>query len=126
MVEDSPDVAETMTALLTGCGHGVEVSRDGKDALASYRPGKYDLVITDYSMPRMNGVELAEIIKGRSPKQRILLATAYAFTIAACDSRPLPVDAVLRKPFQPRDLNEVLNRLFLTSPETQNHFPVTV
>ena len=112
MVEDAPDVAEVMCALLVRLGHHVELATDGKDGLNQFKTGKFDLVITDYSMPRMNGVELAETIKRRSPRQIILLVTAYTFTLAAYDGRPLPVDAILRKPFHPREFNNTLTELF--------------
>ena len=88
------------------------MAANGRQALELFNPGKFDLVMTDYSMPRMNGVELAEIIKRRAPQQLILMVTAYAFTLAAYDGRPLPVDRVLRKPFHPRELNQTLGELF--------------
>jgi CheY-like chemotaxis protein len=116
LVDDIPDLARAFETMLLKLGHTVEVSPDGKDALTRYKPGKYDLVITDYSMPRMNGVELAEIVKRRSAEQLILMVTAYTFTIAAYDGRPLPVDAILRKPFRPKEFNDTLAELFLPKP----------
>ncbi len=112
LVEDAPDLADAMQAMLAALGHEVELAADGKDGLNQYKIGKFDLVITDYSMPRMNGVELAETIKRRSPQQIILMVTAFTFTIAAYDGRPLPVDRILRKPFHPRDFNHTLTELF--------------
>ena len=112
LVEDAPDVAEAIKLLLVKLGHQVTMAADGKEGLAQFKPGKFDLVITDYLMPRMNGVELAETVKRRSPQQLILLVTAFTFTIAAHDGRPLPVDAILRKPFHPREFNSTLTGLF--------------
>jgi CheY-like chemotaxis protein len=112
LAEDSADVAQALNDMLAEFGHEVDHAPDGKEALTHYKPGKYDLVITDYSMPRMNGVELAEIIKRRSHKQPILMITAFAFTIAAFDGRPLPVDVILRKPFLPKEFQDALVKLF--------------
>jgi|SRR5579863_1202322 len=112
LVEDAPDVADVMQTMLTTLGHEVELSVDGRHALMQFKPGRFDLVITDYAMPRMNGVELAEIIKRRSPQQPVMMVTAFTFTIAAYDGRPLPVDCILRKPFHPREFNETLTQLF--------------
>ena len=111
VVEDAPDLAETFQALLSESGHNVEIVPDGREALARFQPGKYDLIITDYSMPRMNGIEMAEIIRRRSARQKMLMVTAYAFTIAAYDGRPLPVDFILRKPFQPDELQAAVKHL---------------
>ena len=116
LVEDSPDVAQILRDMLAEFGHEVETAPDGKEALARFKPGKYDLLITDYSMPKMNGVELAEIIKRRAPKQPILMITAFAFTIAAYDGRPLPVDAILRKPFHPKEFRDILTTMFPAKP----------
>jgi CheY-like chemotaxis protein len=112
LVDDVPDLAQAMEMMLIKLGHTVEMAMDGKDAVARFKPDAFDLIITDYSMPRMNGVELAEILKRRSPRQRILMVTAYTFTIAAYDGRPLPVDAILRKPFHPKEFNDTLANLF--------------
>jgi CheY-like chemotaxis protein len=112
VVDDVLDLARALEAMLKRLGHKVEISSDGKDALARFKPGKFDLIITDYSMPRMNGVELAEILKRRSADQRILMVTAYTFTIAAYDGRPLPVDAILRKPFHPKEFSDTITALF--------------
>ena len=118
-----PDLARVLEEMLVRLGHTVEISPDGKDALSRYKPGKYDLVITDYSMPRMNGVELAEIVKRRSAEQRILMVTAYTFTIAAYDGRPLPVDAILRKPFRPKEFNDTLAEMFLPKSAQEAEVP---
>jgi len=123
LVDDVPDLARALETMLLKLGHSVDVCRDGKEALAKYKPGKYDLVITDYSMPRMNGVELAEIIKRRSADQLILMVTAYTFTIAAYDGRPLPVDAILRKPFRPKEFNDTLAELFLPKANKETEVP---
>jgi len=116
LVEDAPDVAEAVSGLLLRLGHGIVHAIDGRKALEEFKPGKFDLVITDYSMPRMNGVELAEIIKRRAPMQPILMVTAFAFTLAAYDGRPLPVDAMLSKPFHARELNQTIEQLFSEKP----------
>jgi CheY-like chemotaxis protein len=111
LVEDVPDLAETLQAILVEHGHDVEVAPNGRDAIARFQPGKYDLIITDYSMPKMNGIEMAEIIRRRAARQKMLMVTAYAFTIAAYDGRPLPVDFILRKPFQPDEFHAAIEHV---------------
>jgi CheY-like chemotaxis protein len=117
VVDDAPLVAETIQTMLSQCGHQVETSTDGQEALSKVKSGKYDLVITDYNMPRMNGLELAHSIKQRTAGQLVLLLTAYAFSIAARYTPPLPVDLVLEKPVSLRELREALGGLFPTSLE---------
>ena len=66
---------------------------------ALFKPGHFDLVITDFQMPQMKGNELAARIKQAWPAQPILMITAYAEQLNQSDS---PVDALLDKPFQLR------------------------
>src|ERR1700722_8762726 len=92
IVDDAVEVAETIKEILVQLGHQVEINGDSKEALRQFEPGKYDLIITDYSMPKMNGVDLAAAIKKRSAGQLILLITAFTFSIAAHHPSPLPGD----------------------------------
>lgn len=62
-VDDSLTVRELERKLLTGRGYEADVAVDGMDGWNAVRTGVYDLVITDVDMPRMDGIELATLIK---------------------------------------------------------------
>jgi two-component system sensor histidine kinase and response regulator WspE len=62
-VDDSLTVRELERKLLTNRGFLTDVAVDGMDAWNAVRTGHYDLVVTDVDMPRMDGVELARLIK---------------------------------------------------------------
>jgi len=62
-VDDSLTVRELERKLLEGAGYVAEVAVDGMDGWNAVRGGHYDLVITDVDMPRMDGIELATLIK---------------------------------------------------------------
>ena len=62
-VDDSLTVRELERKLLTSRGYVTEVAVDGMDGWNAVRTGNYDLVITDVDMPRMDGIELATLIK---------------------------------------------------------------
>lgn len=112
VVDDTPIVAETIDMLLSHLGHDVELSSDGPGALNKFQSGKYNLVITDYLMPKMNGIELAKAIKSQATGQVILLLSAFAGSMFAVDGEPLPVDFVMQKPFSVQEFQSVLSRLF--------------
>jgi two-component system sensor histidine kinase and response regulator WspE len=63
IVDDSLTVRELQRKLLAGHGYTADVAVDGMDGWNAARAGKYDLVITDVDMPRMDGIELATLIK---------------------------------------------------------------
>jgi CheY-like chemotaxis protein len=112
VVDDAPEVADTIQSVLAQCGHQVETSTDGKEALTKFESGRYDLVITDYSMPQMNGIELAGAIKQKSAGQLVLLVSGFIFSISAKYTPPLPVDLILTKPFSLKELQEAVAGLF--------------
>jgi CheY-like chemotaxis protein len=58
-------------------GDGIEIVDNPMEALAQYRPGKYDLVLTDHCMPEMTGLELAERIKAMNPEQPVIRLTGF-------------------------------------------------
>jgi two-component system sensor histidine kinase and response regulator WspE len=68
-VDDSLTVRELERKLLTGRGYVTDVAVDGMDGWNAVRNGKYDLVVTDVDMPRMDGIELATLIK-KDPELR--------------------------------------------------------
>ena len=62
-VDDSLTVRELERKMLTARGYLADVAVDGMDGWNAVRTGQYDLVITDVDMPRMDGIELASLIK---------------------------------------------------------------
>ncbi len=76
VVDDDPAVLTSMAAMLQELGHATIAVASGKEALSILRAGaKVDLVVTDYVMPGMTGVELAEKLHELRPELAVLLAT---------------------------------------------------
>jgi CheY-like chemotaxis protein len=110
LVDDEPFVCDAVKMMLTFDGHRVDTATGGKEALAMFEVGKYDLVITDYAMPFMKGDELAAAIKTRSPKQPVVMVTAYAEMLKASGQPLVGVDAVISKPFLLEHLREAIEK----------------
>ena len=62
-VDDSLTVRELIRKMLTSAGYLADVAVDGMDGWNAVRAGEYDLVIADVDMPRLDGIELATLIK---------------------------------------------------------------
>jgi CheY-like chemotaxis protein len=90
VVDDASTVPEALHVALAHLGHQVEIANDGTMALKMFQPGKYDLVITDYLMPNLDGVQLAHALKRQAPAQPILLLSGYTSSIVADHPEPLP------------------------------------
>lgn len=111
VVDDEPFVCEAVKMMLAFDGHTVETAGSGKEALALFAEGKFDVVITDFAMPTMKGDELAAAIKTRSPNQPVIMITAYAEMLKG-SGNPLPgVDFVISKPFLLEDLRRAITRV---------------
>jgi CheY-like chemotaxis protein len=111
VVDDEPFVCDAVKMMLTFDGHVVETATNGKDGLAMFEKGKYDLVITDFSMPNMKGDELAAAIKAKSPKQPVVMITAYAEMLESSGTPLTGVDFVISKPFLLDNLREAINKV---------------
>jgi CheY-like chemotaxis protein len=112
VAEDDLLVAHTIRMALTVAGHTVEVAPDGEQALEMFKAGQHDLVITDFKMAKMDGLELAEAIKKLCPSQPIILITAHLEAIKTSMGSVSNIDALLGKPFSIGDLQAALNSVF--------------
>ena len=108
VVDDEPAVGDAIKMMLQFDGHEVQTANGSKEVLSLLEQGKFDLIITDYSMPGMKGDELAAVIKQRLPHQPIIMISAYAEMLKS-SSNPLPgVDFIISKPFLLKDLREAI------------------
>ena len=112
VVDDEPDVAHLLERMLVGRGYRVTVFTSSEQALAAFRvdPASFQAVVTDHTMPRMTGIELARQLKSLRANVPVILTTGYGDKIA---SAPVGsgVDAVVGKPLDAAGLAKVLRRL---------------
>jgi PAS domain S-box-containing protein len=78
LVDDDALIAMSTADMLTDLGHDVVETHSGKEALEVFAVGSFDLIITDYSMPGMNGGELSRAVRELVPRMPILVASGYA------------------------------------------------
>src|SRR5260370_21052261 len=69
VVDDEPFVCDAVKMMLSFDGHIVETASNGKEALALFDKGKFDVVINHFAMPTMKRAASAAAIKARAPKQ---------------------------------------------------------
>jgi CheY-like chemotaxis protein len=106
VIDDEELVADTIALILRTNGYQALALYDSESAIEQLEIIKPQIVISDVSMPRMNGVQLAMLIRERYPDCRVLLLSGQATTIDLVDEarRHGYVFEVLQKPIPPADL----------------------
>ncbi|WP_245197610.1 response regulator [Jiella mangrovi] len=98
-------------SMLTELGHATVDAMSGEEALQilAARDGEaFDLVITDHSMPRMTGIELAMIVRDRWPSIAIIVASGYSEDVIGSVE---VASAHLHKPFGMRELDATIQTI---------------
>ena len=77
LVDDNTNGLIARKALLEELGYTTATASNGEEALGLFAAGSFDLVVTDYKMPRMDGRELIRRIKAQRPSTLVILLSGY-------------------------------------------------
>lgn len=109
VVEDDPDVADTLRGLLRAFGYEVEIAPDGNHGLRALRAGlRPSLIVLDLMMPNMDGHRFREV--QRLDPELSAIPTMVITADARATAERLGVTACLRKPFDPEQLLETIKQ----------------
>ncbi|HEX2066400.1 MAG TPA: response regulator [Candidatus Thermoplasmatota archaeon] len=110
LVDDEPDVLESLQDLLQSSPLGVEVETapDGAAALRRLRGNGFVALVTDYRMPGMTGVDLAAAAHRLRPELPIVMITAFHSGDMEEEATQAGVDLLLRKPLDPESFISAL------------------
>lgn len=96
IADDQKGVGVTLAALVENCGHEVvQVVGSGLEAIQAYTRLQPDVVLMDFSMPRLNGGTASRMILSKDPAAKIIIVTASASAAEQADTGAI---AVLSKP----------------------------
>jgi DNA-binding response OmpR family regulator len=111
VVEDDTTLAEVTKFGLESQGHIVQVSPNGNDALVNLRVNKYDLIVLDWMMPDLTGIEVLETYRKSGGKTPVLMLTAKARLEDKEQGLDAGADDYLTKPFEHRELQARIRAL---------------
>jgi CheY-like chemotaxis protein len=97
IVDDNPDILQILSAMITFFGHGVDEAGDGLEAIRLLQQGRYDVVVTDADMPRVDGVQLCKFLKAQLPDIRIIGMSGDLSSLKEMENAG--ADVCLPKPF---------------------------
>ncbi len=112
-VDDEQTLARSSALLLESYGYTVTMALSGQEALDIFRqkPAAFDLVITDLTMPDMNGKDLAMTILGLRPNLPIILCTGFSESLSAEEAYRLGISEYAYKPVDWDALSATIDRL---------------
>ncbi len=113
LVDDDELLVDLGKQILTDLGYIVTTAINGHDALMiiEKNPQQFDLIITDQSMPKMTGLELAQKIKKLNSQSLVILMTGYSSKILEGDIGKHGISAYCRKPLRLVELSQVVRRV---------------
>ena len=110
VVDDSGAVRENLCELLSAEGYEVEGCAGGKKALQFLQERAYDLVLTDLSMPEVDGMAVLTYLVNHFPETGCIIITGYGTIQTAVDAMRLGAYDYLCKPVEPREILVVIDR----------------
>jgi len=114
IVDDSPTMRRILVNTVIKAGYpSIKEAEDGKDALAKMMAGKFDLLMTDWNMPNMSGLELVEAVRADANFKGIpiLMVTTRNLKEDIVNAIKSGVNGYIIKPFDAKTLNAKINEI---------------
>jgi two-component system, NtrC family, response regulator PilR len=110
VVDDELSMREFLTILLEGEGYLVDQAEHAEDALRCLERERYDLVISDVSMPGLDGIALLGRIKSSAPETAVLMITAFTTAEQAVEAMKLGAYDYIGKPFKVEEVKVLVGK----------------
>jgi len=116
--DDEPHIVHVVSSKLRNAGFEVVSAVDGEEAFAVAQQEKPQLIITDYQMPFLSGLELCTKLRGTDGLSEVpvIMLTARGFSLGDDDTVNTNIKKVLPKPFSPREILRTVEELLSVGP----------
>ncbi|MFP4193467.1 MAG: sigma-54-dependent transcriptional regulator [Desulfobacterales bacterium] len=109
IIDDDEGLVHFLTRFFKRKGYGVTACSRGGQAVEKTAQENFDLILLDYKMPDLNGLDTLAQIRGNSVKTPVIIMTAYGTTNLAIEAMKAGAYDYLVKPFERRDLSRIVN-----------------
>jgi DNA-binding NtrC family response regulator len=111
IVDDDLQICETLAEILSDEGFEVEYVLSGEEALQKIDSERYDVVITDLLMPKVDGMEILTHVKRVKPKTQVIMITAFATIENAVEAMKRGASDYIAKPFKINEIQSSIKRV---------------
>ncbi|MDQ1334488.1 MAG: hypothetical protein QG552_1438 [Thermodesulfobacteriota bacterium] len=108
LLDDEPIVGKRLGPALGKIGCDVEAFEDPKKALERIDQKNFDVVVTDIRMGEIDGMQVLDHVRTKSPRTRVILITGYAMMELAREAMEKGAFDFISKPFKANDLRQVI------------------
>ncbi|MGA2937988.1 MAG: response regulator [Syntrophobacteraceae bacterium] len=108
ILDDEPLVGWRLKPILQKEGYHVEIFVEPKEALARMQEKKFDIVVTDIHMAELNGLQVLENVKAKSPETKVIMITGYATLETAQEAVTKGAFDFIAKPFRIGTIRDVI------------------
>lgn len=108
VVDDDADVRFILSAVLEAAGFNVYGAGDGLEAVESLKRRRYDVLLTDYRMPKMDGLELLDVARAMWPELPVIVLTGDSVSFKQHHSLGAEAFALIDKPFDRTHLRNLV------------------
>jgi len=110
LLDDEPIVGRRLGPALAKIGCNVEAFEDPKKALERIDQKTFDVVVTDIRMGEIDGMQVLDRVRSKSPRTKVILITGYAMMELAREAMEKGAFDFISKPFKANDLRQVVAR----------------
>jgi DNA-binding response OmpR family regulator len=110
VVDDNPDILNLVSSIIKMFGHGADEAKDGFEAIEQFQSNRYDVVITDAEMPKIDGSKLCRFLKSQASGVYIIGMSGSTSALKGLEDAG--ADVCLSKPFNLHTLEEAIASRF--------------
>src|ERR1700690_3550948 len=111
VVDDEDALRSVLSNELVGAGYDVSTAADGDEAMSTVQNKKFDLVLLDIKMPRVDGFEVLKFIRKSFPAIKVIMLTGFADLKNAIESKKHGAQDFVSKPYDLIDLLTTIERV---------------